>query len=124
MGALAAWVAVALTVSFNVYGQVTTKRRILRLPPMAGDAGSKLRYMARLLRDPWILSAYLGALLAALCWIAAMTRLPLSLAYPFTSLSFVLIIGLGAVMFDERIQVAHVIGTALVITGLVFIACA
>ena len=50
-----------------------------------------------------ILSCFAGAFLAVLCWVVVMTRFDLSYAYPFISLTFVLVLGLSAMFFHESI---------------------
>jgi len=65
---------------------------------MAGPGGGRISRHPRrksgsraLLLNPWIISGLAAALLASVTWMAAMTRLPLSHAYPFTTLAFVLV---------------------------------
>jgi multidrug transporter EmrE-like cation transporter len=49
---------------------------------------------------------------------AAMTKLPLSFAYPFMSLAFVLVMVFSSLLFNEPITAHKMIGVALVIVGL------
>jgi len=73
----------------------------------------------RLLLNPWIISSYVAALLASLFWLGAIRRLDLSYAYPFTSLAFVLVLGLSAIFFHEAITGPKVAGIILIIAGIV-----
>lgn len=57
--------------------------------------------MIRLLENPWVASCFLAAFLGAWTWMIALTRFDLSYAYPFTSLTFVLILLLSAMLFRE-----------------------
>jgi multidrug transporter EmrE-like cation transporter len=66
-----------------------------------------------------VISVFVAAFIAALAWMAAMTRLELSRAYPFVSLSFVLVLVSSAVFFDESLTAAKVLGVALILAGLV-----
>jgi uncharacterized membrane protein len=50
---------------------------------------------------------------------AAMTKFPLSYAYPFMSLSFVFVVGLSAVFFQDSITLPKAVGIILIIAGLV-----
>ena len=68
--------------------------------------------------NPWVISAFLAALFASVSWMAAMTKLQLSHAYPFMSLAFILVILFSALLFDEPITTAKIIGVALVMVGL------
>jgi undecaprenyl phosphate-alpha-L-ara4N flippase subunit ArnE len=56
--------------------------------------------------------------LGSLLWIYCMSRQPLSVVYPFTALSFVLVLG-GAIVFQgERPSPTNLIGVAVVIAGI------
>jgi multidrug transporter EmrE-like cation transporter len=50
---------------------------------------------------------------------AAMTKFPISYAYPFTSLAFVLVVFLGAVFFNEPITWPRVVGLTAIVAGIV-----
>jgi len=52
---------------------------------------------------------------------AAMTKLELSFAYPFMSLSFVLVFIFSALIFHESITTPKVLGMLLIIAGIVVI---
>jgi drug/metabolite transporter (DMT)-like permease len=68
--------------------------------------------------NPWIVSALAAALLAALSWMAAMTKLDLSHAYPFTSLSFVLVALASAWLLNEPLTGPKIAGIALICLGI------
>lgn len=109
----------AATVILTVYGQLIVKWQVSRAGALPASLGGKVEFLARLATSPWVLSVFVAALLAALCWMAAMTRLDLSRAYPFMGTSFVLVLLLSAVFFEERISVPKVAGVALIVVGLV-----
>ena len=113
------YVYVICTVLLTVYGQIAIKWQVLEAGPFPADPGDKLRFLVRLLANPWVLSALAAALLAAVTWMAAMTRLPLSHAYPFMSLAFVLVMLASAFFFSEPITPLKVTGIALVVLGIV-----
>jgi multidrug transporter EmrE-like cation transporter len=113
------YVYVLCTVILTVYGQIAIKWQVLEAGPFPADPGDKIRFLARLLANAWVLSALAAALLAAISWMAAMTRLPLSYAYPFMSLAFVLVMIASAFFFGESITPLKATGIALVVLGLV-----
>jgi multidrug transporter EmrE-like cation transporter len=65
------------------------------------------------------MSGIVGAFLAFLCWMAAMTKFELSYAYPFMSLAFVLVLILSAVVFQEAITLPKMVGLALIVAGII-----
>ncbi len=122
MSLVGAWVAVAVTVLLTVYGQIVIKLRVLHAGAMGSSIEDKAVFLAKMLLDPWVLSGLFGAFFAGFAWMAAMTRLPLSLAYPFTSLAFVLVVIISAIFLQEQVKLMQVAGIGLVICGLILIA--
>ena len=110
---------VLCTVLLTVYGQIAIKWQVLEAGPFPADAGEKVRFLARLLANPWVLSALAAGLLASVSWMAAMTRLELSHAYPFMSLAFVLVMVCSAGFFNEPLTLLKVTGITLVVLGIV-----
>lgn len=111
---------VLLTVALTVYSQIVNKWQVTAAGALPDDVTGKLAFLFRLLLNPWVLSTFVGAFLAGLAWLAAMTKLPLSYAYPvFASLTFVLVIGLSTILFKETITPPKAIGIGLIIAGIV-----
>jgi multidrug transporter EmrE-like cation transporter len=113
------YVYVLCTVLLTVYGQIVIKWQVLQAGALPADGGEKIAFLARLMLNPWILSGLAAALLASVTWMAAMTKLPLSHAYPFTTLAFVLVIVLSGVFFNEAITPLKIAGAALVVLGII-----
>jgi len=113
------YVYVICTVLLTVYGQIAIKWQVLEAGPFPADPGAKAWFLARLLLNPWVLSALAAGLLASVSWMAAMTRLELSHAYPFMSLAFVLVMLCSAWFFSEPITPLKIAGITLVVLGIV-----
>jgi multidrug transporter EmrE-like cation transporter len=107
------------TILFTVYGQIVLKWQVSRLGPLPLEMGDKLLVLVRLLVNPWVMSCIVAGLLAFLCWIAALTRFQLTYAYPFVSVTFALVLILGAIFFGESLTVGKVAGVAFIILGVV-----
>lgn len=110
---------VFLTVIFTVYGQIVIKWQVNNAGSLPVDAYDKLCFLFSLLLNPWVFSALFAAFLASMTWMAAMTKLPLSHAYPFTSFAFVLVLVLSSVFFHEPLTVPKIFGLLLVVGGLI-----
>jgi multidrug transporter EmrE-like cation transporter len=109
---------VALTVLLTVYGQLVIKWQVAQAGALPAALPDRLWFLAKLLLNPWIASALAAALLAAVAWMAAMTKLDLSHAYPFMSLAFVLVLIGSGVFFGESITPLKIAGVALVMLGI------
>ena len=78
---------------------------------------SKIIFILTAYSDLWILSGFAAAFLASMSWAAAMTKFDLSHAYPFTSLSFVLVFIFSILIFNEPFNYYKLIGILFIITG-------
>jgi drug/metabolite transporter (DMT)-like permease len=58
----------------------------------------------------------------AAVWLMVLKRLPLSTAYPFTSVTVVTLLISGALFFGETITTGNVLGSLLIMAGVVIIA--
>jgi drug/metabolite transporter (DMT)-like permease len=109
------------TVLLTVYGQLVIKWQVLKAGILPELFGMKLLFLAKLLLNPWILTALGAAFLASITWMAAMTKLPLTHGYPLTSLSFILIMLSGHFILGESVGLLKVLGTLLIMVGIVLI---
>jgi multidrug transporter EmrE-like cation transporter len=58
---------------------------------------------------------------SAVAWLSTLAKLPLSVAYPFNALGYLLILTASVVFLDERANIWTWIGTSSVVLGLVVI---
>ena len=106
-----------LTIGLTVYGQLVLKWRLADVGLLPEAVVPKVRYLVALCFDPYIFSGLVAAFVASLAWMAALTRFELNYAYPFTSLSFVLVLLLSAWLLHETINVERALGLALIVAG-------
>jgi drug/metabolite transporter (DMT)-like permease len=114
-----AYFFVAATVSLTVYGQLIIKWQTQSAGAFPSGASKRLSYLVHMLSSPWVISAFAAAGIAALCWIVALSHLDLSRAYPFVSASFVAVLVLCAILFDEPLTSLKVGGALLIVSGLI-----
>lgn len=108
---------VFLTIILTVYGQFIIKWQVSKAGDLPLPFLDKCWFLFSLLFNVWIISAFCAAFLAAMTWMAAMTKLPLGYAYPFVSISFVLIVLLSSVFFNETLTPLKLIGVTLILLG-------
>lgn len=113
---------IALTILFTVYSQLVLRWQSARLGAAPEHMTDKVLFVLPLLLNPWVISALVATFLAGLSWMIAMTRFQLSYAFPFASLSYVLIMFAAFFVFGEPPTAAKMIGTLIVVAGLVVIA--
>lgn len=113
-----ATIAILLTYSVALAGgQVLFKLAALRFTPAARWSDNLLA----LALNPYLVAAVLLYALLSAVWVWVLTFVPLSIAYPFVALTFVLTVASGAILFGEAVTLRLLIGGAMVIAGLIVI---
>jgi len=107
---------VALLVSYALgmaVGQVLFKIAAERAKHHDSNA-----FLGAVLLDGYFVTAVVTYFALTLLWVAVLTRVPLSRAYPFVVLSFVFTPLLAAVLLGEQLSLWYFLGVALILTGL------
>jgi drug/metabolite transporter (DMT)-like permease len=110
---------ILLTILFTVYGQIVIKWQVNLAGAFPLSNVEKIQHIIKLLLNPWVVSGFACAFIAALTWMAAMTKFPLSYAYPFMSLAFIFVMFLSAIFFNESITLNKLLGLAFVVLGII-----
>lgn len=115
------WLMVAATIILTSYGQLVIKWQANSYQPTSEGWLGKLPAVAQLLIQPWVVSAFVAAFAASLCWMLAVSRLELSRAYPFMALNFLIVCIAAVPLFGEIFTIPKAFGLATVIVGLIII---
>src|ERR1700682_1308406 len=113
------YVYIVLTIALTVYGQLVIKWQVINAGAFPDVPLQKVRFLSHLFVNPWVISAMVAAVLASVAWMAAMTKLQLSHAYPFMSATFVLVLALSGIIFHEPITTPKILGLGLIVLGIV-----
>ncbi|MDG2222786.1 MAG: EamA family transporter [Rubripirellula sp.] len=109
-----------MTIALTVYGQLVFKWQ-LGSQEMPETSAQKAFFLLQQFWNPWILTGFAAAFLAALFWMAAMTKLPISRAYPLMSVAFVAVTIASAFLLDEPIAPTKLAGVLLLIPSLALV---
>lgn len=70
---------------------------------------------------PWVLLGLVVFAVSAVAWLGALSRLPLSVAYPFNALGYIVILTASIVVLHERANLLTWVGSVLVVAGLLVV---
>lgn len=98
-------------------GQILLKHGMTQATQRVG--GSSL--LVRAATSPWILIGLTVFAISAVAWLTTLSRVPLSVAYPFNALGYLGILTASALLLGERTNVWTWIGTACVVAGLILV---
>jgi multidrug transporter EmrE-like cation transporter len=116
------WVLILTGVGLNAAAQLLLK---LATRPLAHysrfDFQTLSMSVAILFRD-WPFWAGMFCYAASVCvWVAALSKAPVSTAYPMLSLGYVVVAGVSTLWLGETLSPAKVLGIALICAGVILV---
>jgi drug/metabolite transporter (DMT)-like permease len=110
-------VLLLLSVASASTGQVMFKKGLL----MTGEITLKSSVMGELFKmifQPLVFSGLILYVISTILWLLALSKTTLSFAYPFTALTFILVMLSSRVIFLESIPTLRYFGIALIVLGI------
>jgi len=112
----------AATILLSVFSQIVIKWRMsgrfagLKVPE---GIWPKVLTLFSVVFDPFVFISLVATFASGLCWMATMSKLDISYAYPFTALGFVLVLLCSHFFLGESFNMVKLAGVALIIGGIV-----
>ena len=112
---------ILFVVTTNALSQSLLKFAMSRIGAFQLEQSTALATAARIAFDPWVIGGLLVMAISMAAHLYVLSRVPLTFAFPFIALSYVVVLAIGYFVFRESLNLNHFIGTALIIAGIVFI---
>jgi len=109
--------AIFISVSLAVVGQLLLKIGMLRIGRFSLSISNIVQQYARILLNPFVITGIVGFGLSMLVWLYVLSRLQLSIAYPFVALNYVLILFASHFFLKEAITPLKIMGVAVILIG-------
>ena len=103
-------------------GQVMLKHGMQIASARAASTGGSLAIAAA--TSLWVLLGLMVFGVSAIAWLATLSRVPLSVAYPFNALGYLGILTASVLILHERANVWTWVGSLLVVSGLIMVVLA
>lgn len=100
-------------------GQLLFKAASARLPAAQAPAGERILGLAT---NGYLLAALVLYFALSLLWVWVLSFTPLSRAYPFAAVAFVITPLLGGLVFGEPLSLRLLVGIAVIFCGLFLVA--
>lgn len=111
-----------VSVAFATAGQLTLKAAMESIgrigTAQVSDAGQTL---TRALKEPLLWTGLILFGVSALFWLIVLSRVDLSLAYPFVGISYIVIVALARFIFNEHVPTLRWIGVSVIALGIALI---
>jgi drug/metabolite transporter (DMT)-like permease len=110
---------IIIGVIFAAFGQVSWK---LGMNQAGQLAALNFASLSTVLLNPYVLLGFVMYGLSAFFWLIALSKKDLSFVYPFISLTYILVLVLSSLVLKESIGANKLVGTLIIIVGLIIIA--
>ena len=109
---------ILLSAGIGVFGQLSLKLGMTRVGRIGNEAlADPLGVLVRVLTTPMIIGGLGLYLIGAAVWMAVLSRVPLSFAYPVLAITYVFTPLLAWLMLRERIPAGRWLGIATICVG-------
>ena len=116
------WLSLVLSVVLATAGQLLLKAGMDATGATVALQPRALLELLRTILGSWrLLLGFVAFASSSLFWLTALSRVPLSVAYPIVSLSYVLILGASWLLLGERPSLMTMAGALLVMSGVALI---
>jgi uncharacterized membrane protein len=112
---------ILISVLFSTVGQLLLKSGMNTIGSVTLNFSQLFQTLWRMMINPGVFFGLVIYAIGTVFWLAALSRAELSYAYPFASLSYVIMLAASWAMFDEKITLARIIGTILICIGVLVI---
>jgi multidrug transporter EmrE-like cation transporter len=112
---------ILISVVASIIGQLLLKVGMNKLGSITLSASQFLSVSWKMATNPYVFIGLAIYLAGTVFWLAALSRVDLSYAYPFASLSYVVMLVASWMMFDEKITLGRLIGTVVIGIGVFLI---
>jgi multidrug transporter EmrE-like cation transporter len=114
-------VYILVAVVGSAAGQLLLKKGMSTMGPLTISASQIPSMLWRLGTNPYVVVGLLIYVCGTVFWLAALSRVDLTFAYPFASLSYIVMIVGGWQLFGERVDAWRVLGSLAVMAGVILV---
>lgn len=114
---LQTFILVLVSVSISATAQTVLKLGVSKAKIL--PEASIIEKLLAFFMQPYVLLGFALYGTGALMWLFALRSLPVSLAYPFVSMAFIMVLLSGVFVLGESLTLPKMLGTGLIIAGLI-----
>lgn len=110
---------IIIGIIFAAFGQVSWK---LGMNQAGQLSAINLTTLSTVLLNPYVLLGFVMYALSTIFWLIALSKKELSFVYPFISLTYIIVLVLSSLVLKESMGFSKLVGTLIIIIGLIIIA--
>lgn len=113
---------IMISVLGGALGQILLKKGMSSMGPLTLGIRNLKNVLLSMGLNPYVICGMAVYATGTVFWLVALSRVELSYAYPFASLSYVVMLGAAWALFKENLTVLRLAGTAVVCLGVLLVA--
>ena len=121
LGMKVAIIYILISVLASTVGQLLLKKGMNSVGSITLSTSQIVSITWKMVTNPYVFIGLIIYIAGTVFWLAALSRVDLSYAYPFASLSYVVMLVASWMMFGEQITLSRIIGTVVIGIGVLLI---
>jgi drug/metabolite transporter (DMT)-like permease len=113
---------ILISVVGGAVGQILLKNGMNKMPSITLTANHFLRIVWQMGTNVYVFLGLAIYVISVIFWLAALSQVDLSYAYPFASLSYIVMLTASWALFHENVNLLRVAGTLVICIGVILIA--
>jgi multidrug transporter EmrE-like cation transporter len=113
---------ILLTVSVSACAQLLLKLGMKEIDTANGMLSNGISSLLHVIFSPLVFSGLTVYGLSTIAWLWVLSKVDLSIAYPFLGISFIFTLLFGVFLLDEELSAYKLIGTLMIVMGCFLVA--
>lgn len=109
------------SVSLNALAQIALRKTMLTLGQMPSELSGYFNLALNLLSNIWFMLGMGCYVVSIGLWMAVLGKVEVSLAYPLSSVGFILTAVIGYFFMEENVNLIRIIGLTFICVGIIII---
>lgn len=119
---MSTWMLILIATVMGIVGQTMLKHGMNQMGPLSLSADSVPGIVWQIMRSPFVIGGLLIYGFGTFFWLVTLSRIDLSVAYPFVSLNHVLLFFVGWLILREAVTPMRAAGVAVICVGMILVA--
>ena len=109
------------SVSLTALAQVALRKTMLSIMPIPENIDNIFIFILNILLNPWFIFGMSCYIISIGLWMTVLSKTEVSLAYPLSSMGFIITAAIGYFFLKEDVNMTRMFGLLLICAGIIFI---
>lgn len=119
---MSTWMLILIATVMGIVGQTMLKHGMNQMGPISLSTDTVPAIVWQIMRSPFVIGGLLIYGFGTFFWLVTLSRIDLSVAYPFVSLNHVLLFLIGWLILREAVSPMRAAGVAVICVGMILVA--